>query len=51
LKDIVQEVVEAMGIPEGDGEEPLNLVGRLRKVPETVGRFMSQTGRQYVGHV
>ena len=40
-----------MDIPEGDGDEPLSLAGRLRKVPEAIKRYVSTITRQYVGHV
>ena len=40
-----------MDIPEGDGDEPLTLAGRLRKVPGAFERFVSTITRQYVGHV
>ena len=33
MKSAAQEVIEAMDIPERDGDEPLALAGRLRKVP------------------
>jgi len=53
-----QELVElkevrdtALDIPGRDGDEPLTLVGRLRKVPGAFERFVSTITRQYVGHV
>ena len=40
-----------MDIPERDGDEPLTLAGRLRKVPGAFERYVSTITRQYVGHV
>ena len=40
-----------MEIPEGNGDKPLTLEGKLRKVPESFERYVSTTTRQYVGHV
>ena len=40
-----------MEIPEGNGDKPLTLAGKLRKVPESFERYVSTTTRQYVGHV
>ena len=51
LKDAAREVVEAVDIPERDGDEPLTLAGRLRKVPGAFERFVSTITRQYVGQV
>jgi len=51
VKDAAQDVAGLMEIPEGDEDEPLTLVGRLRKVPESFERYVSTTTRQYVGHV
>ena len=51
VRDAALEVKEAMDIPERDGEEPLTLAGRLRKVPGAFERFVSHITRQYVGHV
>ena len=51
VKDTVQDVAGLMEIPEGDEDEPLTLVGRLRKVLESFERYISTTTRQYVGHV
>ena len=34
-----------------DGDEPLTLAGRLRKVPGAFERFVSTITYQYVGHV
>jgi len=51
VKDAALEVAEAMDIPERDGDEPLTLAGRLRKVPGAFARFVSTITRQYVGHV
>ena len=41
VKDAALEVAEAMDIPERDGDEPLTLAGRLRKVPGAFERFVS----------
>ena len=49
VRDAAQEIAEAMDIPEGDGDEPLSLAGRLRKVPEAFERYVSTITRQYVG--
>jgi len=51
VRDAALEVAEAMDIPEWDGNEPLTLAGRLRKVPGAFERFVSTITRQYVGHV
>jgi len=51
VRDAALEVAEAMDIPVRDGNEPLMLTGRLRKVPEAFERFVSTITRQYVGHV
>ena len=51
VRDAAQEVAEIVEVPEGDEDEPLSLVGRLRKVPESFERYVSTTTRQYVGHV
>ena len=51
VKDAAQDVAGLMEIPEGDEDEPLTLVGRLCKVPESFERYVSTTTRQYVGHV
>ena len=51
VRDAALEVAEAMEIPERDGDEPLTLVGRLRKVPGAFESFVSTITRQYVGHV
>ena len=51
VRDAALEVAEAMDIPVRDGDEPLALAGRLRKVPEAIERFVSAITRQYVGHV
>ena len=40
-----------MDILERDGDEPLTLAGRLRRVPGAFERFVSHIARQYVGHV
>ena len=51
VRDAAREVAKAMDIPERDGDEPLTLAGRLRKVPGAFERFVSTITRQYVGHV
>ena len=51
VRDAALDVAEAMDIPERDGNEPLTLAGRLRKVPGAFERFVSTITRQYVGHV
>jgi len=51
VRDAALEVAEAMDIPGRDGDEPLTLAGRLRKVPGAFERFVSTITRQYVGHV
>ena len=39
------EVTEAMEIPQKDGDEPLMLAGRLRRVPGAFERFVSHITR------
>jgi len=51
VKDAAQDVAGLMEIPEGDEDEPLTLVGRLCKVPESFERYVSTTTRQYIRHV
>ena len=34
VRDAAQEIAETMEIPEGNGDEPLMLAGKLRKLPE-----------------
>ena len=51
VRDAALEVTEAMDIPKRDGEEPLTLAERHRKVPGAFERFVSHITRQYVGHV
>jgi len=51
VRDAALEVTEAMDIPQKDGDEPLTLAGRLRRVPGAFERFVSHIARQYVGHV
>ena len=51
VRDAALEVAEAMDIPVRDGDEPLMLAGRLRRVPGAFERFVSHIIRQYVGHV
>ena len=51
VRDAALEVAEAMDIPVRDGDEPLTLAGRLRRVPGAFERFVSHITRQYIGHV
>ena len=51
VRDAAQEVTEAMKISQKDGDEPLTLARRLRRVPGAFERFVSHITRQYVGHV
>ena len=51
VKDAALEVTKAMDIPQKDGDEPLMLAGRLRRVPGAFERFVSHITRQYVGHI
>ena len=51
MRDAAQEIAEIMEISEGNGDEPLTLAGKFRKVPEAFERYVSTTTRQYVGHV
>ena len=51
VREAALEVAEAMEIPQKDGDEPLTLAGRLRRVPGAFERFVSHITRQYVGHV
>ena len=51
VRDVALEVTEAMEIPQKDGDEPLTLARRLRRVPGAFERFVSTITRQYVGHV
>ena len=51
VRDAVLEVAEAMDIPVRDGDEPLTLAGRLRRVPGAFERFVSHITHQYIGHV
>ena len=51
VNDAAQGVADLVEIPEGSEDEPLTLVGRLRKVPESFERYVSTTTQQYVGHV
>ena len=51
VRDAALEVAEAMDILVRDGDEPLTLAGRLRRVPGAFERFVSHITRQYVGHV
>ena len=50
-RDAALEVAEAMDIPGKDGDEPLTLARRLRRVPGAFERFVSHITRQYIGHV
>ena len=45
VRDAALEVAEAMDIPVRDGNEPLTLAGRLRKVPGAFERFVSTITR------
>ena len=51
VRDVALEVAEAMDIPVRDGDEPLTLTGRLRRVPGAIERLVSHITRQYVGDV
>ena len=51
VRDAAQDVAGLMEILEGSEDEPLTLAGKLRKVPESLERYVSTTTRQYVGHV
>ena len=51
VRDAAQDVAGLVEIPEGNEDKPLMLAGRLRKVPESFGRYISTTTQQYVGHV
>ena len=51
VRDAALEVAEAMDISVRDGDEPLTLVGRLRRVPRAFERFVSHITHQYIGHV
>ena len=51
VRDAALEVAEAMDILVRDGDEPLTLAGRLRRVPGALERFVSHITRHYVGHV
>ena len=51
VRDAALVVAEAMDIPVRDGNEPLTLARRLRKVPGAFERFVSTITRQYVGHI
>ena len=45
MRDAAQDVAGLVEIPEGNEDEPLTLVGKLRKVPESIERFVSTTTR------
>ena len=45
VKDAALEEAETMDIPVRDGDEPLTLAGRLRKVPGAFERFVSTITR------
>jgi len=51
VRDAALEVAEAIDISVRDGDEPLTLAGRLRRVPGALERFVSHITRHYVGHV
>ena len=45
VRDVALEVAEAMDITVRDGDEPLTLAGRLRRVPGAFERFVSHITR------
>ena len=51
VRDAALEVTEAMDILQKDGDVPLTLAMRLRRVPGAFERFVSHITCQYVGHV
>ena len=51
LKVAAQAVVDTVEIPEDNADEPLSLAGKIQKVPQCFLRYVSETTRQYVGHV
>ena len=51
VRDAALEVAEAMDILERDGDEPLTLAGKLRKVPGAFERYVSTITHQCVSHV
>jgi len=51
LKVAAQAVVDIVEIPEDNADEPLSLAGKIQKVPQCFLRYVSETTRQYVGHV
>jgi hypothetical protein len=51
VKGAALEVAEARDIPVRDGDEPLTLAGRLRKVPGAFERFVSTITRHVLGLV
>ena len=51
LKVAAQAAVDIVEIPEDNTDEPLTLAGKLQKVPQCFPRYVSETTRQYVGHV
>ena len=51
LKVAAQAVVDIVEIPKDNADEPLTLAGKLQKVPQCFLRYVSETSRQYVGHV
>ena len=51
LKVAAQAVVDIVEIPEDNADEPLTLAGKLQKVPQCFMWYVSETTRQYVGHV
>ena len=51
IRDAALEVMEAMDIPQEDGDKSLTLAGRLRRVPGAFERFVSHITHQYVVHV
>ena len=51
LKVAAQAVVDVVEILEDNADGPLSLVGKLQKVPQCFLWYVSETTRQYVGHV
>ena len=51
VRDAALEVAEAMDIPVRDGDEPLTLAERLRKVPGAFERYVATITRQSMGHI
>ena len=51
LNVAAQVVVDIVEIPEDNTDEPLTLAGKLQKVPQCFPRYVSETTREYEGHV